>query len=78
MEDILIPILAISFAFLIIYLLFIYLPMKMARKRGRSAFGWILIFWILNPLCGAILLLVLGDSQQKVKEDIIKELNQNQ
>ena len=78
MEDILIPILAISFAFLIIYLLFIYLPMKMARKRGRSAFGWILIFWILNPLCGAILLLILGDSQQKVKEDIIKELNQNQ
>ncbi|MBR2501737.1 MAG: hypothetical protein IKB68_04615 [Rikenellaceae bacterium] len=78
MEDILIPILAISFAFLIIYLLFIYLPMKMARKRGRSAFGWILIFWILNPLWGAILLLILGDSQQKVKEDIIKELNQNQ
>lgn len=78
MADILIQILAISFAFLIIYLLLIYLPMKMARKRGRSAFGWILIFWILNPLCGAILLLVLGDSQQKVKEDIIKELNQNQ
>ncbi|MBR2049872.1 MAG: hypothetical protein IKB14_06060 [Rikenellaceae bacterium] len=78
MEDILIPILAISFAFLIIYLLFIYLPMKMARKRGRSVFGWILIFWILNPLWGAILLLILGDSQQKVKEDIIKELNQNQ
>ncbi len=78
MEDILIQILAISFAFLIIYLLFIYLPMKMARKRGRSVFGWILIFWILNPLWGAILLLILGDSQQKVKEDIIKELNQNQ
>ena len=78
MEDILIYILAISFAFLIIYLLFIYLPMTMARKRGRSVFGWILLFWILNPLWGAILLLILGDSQQKMKEEIIKEINQNQ
>ena len=78
MEDILIQILAISFALLIIYLLLIYLPMTMARKRGRSVFGWILLFWILNPLWGAILLLILGDSRQKMKEDIIKEINQNQ
>lgn len=78
MEDIFIYILTISLALLIIFLLFIYLPMTMARKRGRSAFGWILIFWILNPLWGAILLLILGDSQQKMKEDIIKEINQNQ
>ena len=78
MEDILIYILAISFAFLIIFLLFIYLPMTMARKRGRSVFGWILLFWILNPLWGAILLLILGDSRQKMKEEIIKEINQNQ
>ena len=78
MEDILIYILAISFAFLIIFLLFIYLSMTMARKRGRSVFGWILLFWILNPLWGAILLLILGDSRQKMKEEIIKEINQNQ
>ena len=78
MEDILIQILAISFAFLIIFLLLIYLPMTMARKRGRSVFGWILLFWILNPLWGAILLLILGDSRQKMKEEIIKEINQNQ
>ena len=78
MEDTLIYILTISFALLIIYLLFIYLPMTMARKRGRSVFGWILLFWILNPLWGAILLLILGDSRQKMKEEIIKEINQNQ
>lgn len=78
MADILIQILAISLALLIIYLLLIHLPMTMARKRGRSVFGWILLFWILNPLWGAILLLILGDSRQKMKEDIIKEMNQNQ
>ncbi len=71
-------ILTISLALLIIFLLLIYLPMTMARKRGRSAFGWILVFWILNPLWGAILLLILGDSSKKIKEDIMKELNQNQ
>ncbi|MBQ3255173.1 MAG: hypothetical protein IJA64_05535 [Rikenellaceae bacterium] len=78
MEDILIQILAISFAFLIIFLLFIYLPITMARKRGRSAFGWVLVFWILNPLWGAILLLILGDSSKKIKEDIMKDINHNQ
>ena len=52
-------------AAIIIFLLLIYLPITMARKRGRSAFGWVLVFWILNPLWGAILLLILGDSSKK-------------
>lgn len=78
MGEILIQILAVVLAFSIIFLLLIYLPMTMARKRGRSVVGWILIFWILNPLWGVILLLILGDSRQKFKEDIIKELKQNQ
>ena len=78
MGDTLIYILTISLALLIIYLLLIHLPKTMARKRGRSVFGWILLFWILNPLWGAILLLILGDSRQKIKEDIMKELHKNQ
>lgn len=57
--------------------LYIFLPAKMARKRGRSTIGWILLFWIISPLWGIIILLVLGDSKQKIREDIIEELHRN-
>lgn len=55
----------------IVALLFLWyfwgrLPAQMARKRGRSALGWVLLFWFLSPLWGAILLLVVGDSQEKI------------
>jgi len=77
-----IPIIAaiISIIIGIIFVLWlnIFLPIKMARKRGRSAIGWVLLFWIISPLWGIILLLVLGDSKQKIREDIIKELNRNE
>lgn len=64
------------FGILILFLwLYIFLPAKMARKRGRSALGWVLLFWIITPLWGIIILLVLGDSKQKIREDIIEELN---
>ena len=57
--------------------LFVFLPAKMARKRGRSAIGWVLLFWIITPFWGIIALLVLGDSKQKIREDIIEEIHQN-
>jgi len=58
--------------------LLILLPAKMARKRGRSVIGWVLLFWIISPFWGIILLLVSGDSKQKIREDIIEELRRNQ
>ncbi len=58
----------------VIWLLFI-LPSRMAKKRGRNPVGWIILFWILNPFWGAILLLILGDSKKKLRQDIIDELN---
>jgi hypothetical protein len=57
--------------------LYIFLPVKMARKRGRSAIGWVVLFWVISPLWGIIVLLVLGDSKQKIREDIIEELHRN-
>lgn len=57
--------------------LFILLPAKMAKKRGRSAVGWVLLFLIVSPFWGIIILLVLGDSKQKIREDIMKEIRQN-
>lgn len=72
-----ISIIAIILALIVILWLYIFLPAKMARKRGRSTIGWILLFWIISPLWGIIVLLVLGDSKQKIREDIIEELHRN-
>jgi uncharacterized membrane protein YozB (DUF420 family) len=57
----------IMLAIIIFFLWFFYirLPRKMARKRGRDPFGWMIIFWIISPLWGAILLLVAGDYTEK-------------
>lgn len=63
---------------LILFLWFyIFLPAKMAKKRGRSSIGWVLLFWIISPLWGIIVLLVLGDSKEKLRKDIMKELHHN-
>ena len=72
-----ISIIAIILALIVILWLYIFLPAKMARKRGRSTIGWILLFWIISPLWGIIVLLVLGDNKQKIREDIIEELHRN-
>lgn len=77
MADETISIIAIIIALILILWLYIFLPAKMARKRGRSTIGWILLFWIISPLWGIIVLLVLGDSKQKIREDIIEELHRN-
>ena len=72
-----ISIIAIILTLIVILWLYIFLPAKMARKRGRSTIGWILLFWFISPLWGIIVLLVLGDSKQKIREDIIEELHRN-
>ena len=62
---------------IIIFILFI-LPISMAKKRGRNPVGWTILFWILTPVWGAILLLILGDSKKKIKQDILDEINNDQ
>lgn len=66
-----ISIISMIIALLLILWLYIFIPVRMARKRGRSAIGWVLLFLIISPLWGIIILLVLGDSKQKIREDII-------
>lgn len=75
MTDLIAGIFGAIFAISFIYLLLFYLPRKMAKKRGRSVVGWTILFWILNPFWGAILLLILGDSKEKIKQDILNEIN---
>ena len=67
----------VSVAILVILWLFwIHIPASMARNRGRSALGWVLLAWVLSPLWIIIILLILGDSKEKLSKDIIDQLKQ--
>jgi hypothetical protein len=40
------------------------LPIKMARRRGRDPLGWVLIFWLLSPIWGILILWLAGDRHE--------------
>ena len=69
MLDTEIIVVSLIFLLLILFLLNIYLPISMARRRGRSVWGSLLLFWFTSPLLGIIILLILGDSESKHSED---------
>ena len=74
-EDTFITIVAaifISIMSLLALWLYIFLPVSMAKKRGRSALGWVLLFWIISPLWGVILLLILGNKKRRTVKNIAK------
>lgn len=50
------------------------IPARMARKRGRSAIGWVILAWCISPFWVYILLAILGDTKEKIKQDIINEI----
>ena len=66
---------AIAIVFVLIFWIWFFLPASMARKRGRSQIGWILMFWIISPFWGIIALLILGDSKKKIRKEIMEELS---
>ena len=41
--------------------IYILLPARMAEKRGRSAFGWVLLSLIFSPILACLLLWLSGD-----------------
>ena len=49
------------------------LPVTMAKKRGRSAGGWLVLSFFITPLWAAIVLALLGDSNEKVRDVILDE-----
>lgn len=67
-------VIAVIFSLLFLWYFWVRLPAQMARKRGRSALGWVLLFWFLSPIWGVILLLIVGDSQEKISREIIEQL----
>ena len=58
---------------IIAYLYFI-IPARMAHKRGRSEVGWVLLGFCISPFWVYILLAILGETKEKIKQDIINEL----
>ena len=77
MAETITSLIALIIALSIVLGLYIFLPAKMARNRGRSAIGWVLLFWIVSPIWGIIFLLIIGDSKQKIRKDIIEEFHRN-
>lgn len=70
------PIIVLVAILVVLWLFWIHIPASMARNRGRSALGWVLLAWILSPLWIIIILLILGDSKEKLSKDIIDQLKQ--
>lgn len=60
----------------IMFLLWIYLPAKLAKNRGRSALGWVLLSYITTPFLACILLLIVGNSTGKILRDMQQEKEQ--
>lgn len=54
------------------------LPVMMAKKRGRSAAGWLLLSFFITPIYAIIALAVLGDSKEKICSEIIGGLEQSE
>jgi len=67
----LIAIAVIASALLVIMLYVI--PVKMANKRGRSAFGWFVFSIFFSPVLAMVFLAVLGETDEKRHERIREE-----
>lgn len=61
-------------ALVVLWYFWVRLPAQMARNRGRSALGWVLLTWILTPFWSIIILLIAGDSGEKIAEDVINRM----
>ena len=46
----------------VLFLIFIYLPAKMASNRNRNALVWVLISLFGSPILAVLLLIALGDA----------------
>ena len=51
------------FILLLPFLMIFYIPIRMARVRGRSTFIWFVLTLFLTPITTIILLAILGDGR---------------
>lgn len=71
-SDILLAIMAIVLVLIFIGVIF-YIPITMAKSRGRSIFAWLLFSIIFSPILTIIILFFMGDTDKnrlkKIKEE---------
>ena len=60
------------FIFLITIIL-TFVTASMARKKGRSGFGWFIIACFISPYITMIFLACLGDTEEMRKKKIMEE-----
>ena len=54
----------------VIWLLCALIPCFMAKARGRSVIGWLLLSWCIGFWWTVIILLCIGDSKEKAFKDL--------
>lgn len=62
--SLIVALLVLYLAFHLTVWLFILLPARMAKARGRSALVWVLVSIIFSPVLAVILLWLIGGSPQ--------------
>ena len=58
---------------IVIFIVLLCLVPGMAKKRGRSGFGWFVLSLLFSPLLSIILLALLGDTDEKRRQKVIEE-----
>lgn len=49
------------------------IPARMAQKRGRNYFAWLIISLVFSPIIAVILVLLLGETDERRIQKIIEE-----
>jgi len=52
------------------WILLSFIMIFLAKSKGRSGFAWFFISLLISPLIAVIILLVIGDSDDKKFEDL--------
>lgn len=64
---------AIYLLIFVVYIAFCMIPVGLAKKHGRSQFGWFFLSFLVSPLLGLIILACLGETEEKRKERVIED-----
>ncbi|WP_284652105.1 hypothetical protein [Flavobacterium terrisoli] len=54
-------------------ILLLVVPVKMANRRGRSAFVWFLVSLLISPFLSMLFLYLLGETDEKKRELVIED-----
>lgn len=58
---------------LVFWILLCMIPWIIADNKGRSGFGWFILGALISPFVAIIILLCIGKTEERRKEEIAKE-----